>query len=560
MSEVKTEETVEYEQELKYRLKILKEDFEAGKINIAEGLSVNDSLNSVRYDKNGEIDLETVDGVVRSMAMMSAVIRNREDLKNSISLSEIQHTYFEFVERNFGAFYKIMQERKMSPHDAGMIASKCPSTIKELLTNVNEFLDAINEFWMQTGDIAQIHIEDMHSNVKGVFGGDLFPSHSENIASKCGIYTDTIILPDPFLRSKHIFENFSNEKKAYYFMKHAMNILQYKDLACADVEIPIIAIIPDFSALEEEEKEFYHKLGIQDSLIHSQKLFGRKFESFDELMEFTQHLDTVEKAIAEVNDPSKILFDTSWKGDAKEQLKQALDSNYFGMHQFNSPGLMLAMQAVGRMGTSNELLIKARRLNGTPIIDAPTSWKYFSWKIEYDAERMEKETNSHDLHVLNGLQGLGTNQMEWIGNIPVEALIEIRKEGALDEIRSLLGKGINDLIDSNPSNFHRTRDQIFDNINSAFKDHEENLKLLKSKQWKFAGTDIGSWMVMGTLEVAAAITGTPVWGMGALAVNQVVDAPKLKDIPSSIKKLVEENKKVKKSPVGLLFNIRKKNA
>jgi hypothetical protein len=205
----------------------------------------------------------------------------------------------------------------MSPHDAGMIASKSPETIKELLVNINEFLDAIHEFWVQTGDITQMHIENMHGNVKGIFGGDLFPSHAENIASKCGIYTDTIILPDPFLRSKHIFEKFSDDKKAYYFMKHAMNILQYKDLACANVEIPIIAIIPDFSALEQEEKEFYHTLGVQDSLIHSQKLFGRKFESLEDIMDFTQHLDTIEKAIAEVKDPSRVLFDTSWKGNAK---------------------------------------------------------------------------------------------------------------------------------------------------------------------------------------------------------------------------------------------------
>jgi hypothetical protein len=38
------------------------------------------------------------------------------------------------------------------------------------------------------------------------------------------------------------------------------------------------------------------------------------------------------------------------------------------------------------------------------------------------------------------------------------------------------------------------------------------------------------------------------------------DVPKLKDIPQSIRDLAEENQKVKKSPVGLLFDIHKKNA
>jgi thiamine monophosphate kinase len=60
--------------------------------------------------------------------------------------------------------------------------------------------------------------------------------------------------------------------------------------------------------------------------------------------------------------------------------------------------------------------------------------------------------------------------------------------------------------------------------------------------------------------VAAAVTGTPVWGMATIAADQMFDVPKLKDIPKSIRELAKENEKVKKSPVGLLFNIHKKNA
>ena len=62
------------------------------------------------------------------------------------------------------------------------------------------------------------------------------------------------------------------------------------------------------------------------------------------------------------------------------------------------------------------------------------------------------------------------------------------------------------------------------------------------------------------LEVTAAITGAPVWGMATIAADQALDAPKLKDIPQSIRDLSNENEKIKKSPVGMLFNINKKNA
>ncbi len=558
MTESETEAQKAYEERLRRRLKILQQQFKEGKIKIAKGLKVEESLLAVRTGPDGEIDLDTVDGLVRSMALAAEHFHDRNELKESISLSEIQNTYFEFIEQNFGRFYEIMVQRGLSPHDAGMAAIQSQASIDEVNQYVDEFLNIIDEYWKQTGDIAHIHIEDMHKNAKGVFGGDLFPSPYENIASKCGIYMDTVVLPDPFLRSRHIFNNMNDKDRAYYLIKHALNILQYKTLACANVEPPIVVILPDIAELQEDEKEFFHDLGKQDSLIHSGKLFGRNFDSIEELLEFAGKLDTAERVVAEIKDDSRILFDTEWEGSPEEQIKRAMSDKHAKMIGINHPGMIIASQSVGRMSVSNELLIKSRRLRGTPIIDAPTSWQYLAWKMEYDAERVEKNENVTDLHVVRGLQNLANGEMEWLGNVPPEALIEIRQQDAMGDIRELLGKGIEELTSNNPNNYHRSHDQVFDNINEAFEQHKQKIKELQSKKWKFAGSDIGSWLVTGTLGVTAAATGTPVWALAAIAVDQLLDAPKLKDIPSSIKELVKENKELNQSPVGILFNVSKK--
>jgi hypothetical protein len=558
MPEEKTPEEIEYEERLRRRLKILQEKFKEGKSHIAEGLDVEKSLLAVKTGPDGEIDLDTVDALVRSMALAVTAMHDREELKKSASLNEIQTLYFQFIEQNFGHFYKIMVERNLTPHDAGRALTQNTKAIEEITENLEEFLAVIHEFWSNVGDIAHIHVEDMHEHIKGIFGGDLFPSHDENIASKCGIFTDTIILPDPFLRSKHIFDNYPKESQAYYLIKHAMNILQYKELACAELDIPIIAILPDQAALQEEEREFFHSLGKDDSLIHAGKLFSKNFESFEELLEFAKELDTIERVVAEIGDVSRVLFDTEWEGNVTSQLKQALESEHYRPF-VDSPGMLLASQALGRMSVSNELLIKSRRLNGTPIIDAPTSWQYLAWKMEYDSERAESQTGDHNLHIVRGLQDLAMNDMEWLGNIPTDALIDIRQQGAMEEIRIMLGRGIDQIVSSNPANFHRSRDQIFDNIDRAFAQHKKNVDELKAKQWKFAGKDIGSWMVMGSLGVTAAVTGMPVWGLAAIAADQLLDAPKLRDIPKSIRNLADESNKVKKSSVGMLFSVSKKN-
>lgn len=278
-------------------------------------------------------------------------------------------------------------------------------------------------------------------------------------------------------------------------------------------------------------------------------------------MEFCGHLDTIERAAAEIKDHDRVLFDTQWQGTVSEQLERVTqDPAYAGLLGTDNPGLIVASQALGRMSTSNELLVKARRLRGTPIIDAPTSWQYLVWKLEYDAGHTEEIEGLRDLHVVRGLQTLAENDMQWLGRIPHEALLEVRKTGALGEVREILTKGVEDLATANPTNFHCTSDLVFDNIHAAFAEHRKNIDALVAKGWKFAGSDLGSWVVVGSLAATAAATGAPVWGLAALAADQLLRAPKLRDIPQSIRELAAETTKVKRSPVGMLFRLSKRVA
>lgn len=407
-----------YEKRLRRRLKILRKTFEDGKIRIPNDPHIKESLLAVRYGPDGEIDLDTVNGVVRSMALAITAMHDREELKKAYPLDEIQQTYFDFIDKNFGEYYKIMLERELTPHDAGVALSRREEVINSITDQIPEFIGMIEEFWSNAGDAVFAHVEDMHESLKGVFGGDLFPAHNENIASKCGVYADTIILPDPFLRSKDLFLRWPKDDQAYYFIKHALNLLQYRELACAEVEKPIVVIVPDRGALEEGERDFYMKLGKQDSIEHAARMFGRKFESFEELMEFAGALDTIEKVVAELKDQSRVLFGTDWEGDISEQIKNAIEGDSGQLMGTNHPGIIVASHAMGRMTVSNEILIKARRMRATPIIDAPTSWAYLNWKLEYDAGKAETESGLKDLHILRGLQSLSENEMQWLGNVP----------------------------------------------------------------------------------------------------------------------------------------------
>lgn len=552
-------EQEEYRARLNERLKILQKNLETGKIHVAEHLrdSVKESLCNIKYDGKGEIILESVDASIRSMALLVEQLDVRDELKKKYSLFEIQSLYFDFISTNFDHFYQQMLKANVTPgHIAEFLSSKS-SFVNSLIKQLPDFLEAIYEFWRNVGDIAYWHIEDSHEQITGVYGGDLFPTHDENIASKCGIYSDTIVLPDPFVRSKIVFEHYPDDKKVYYLIKHAMNILKYRNLACVENGKPIVVILPDMPNLEDNGRDFLNHVANLDALIHAEKIFGRKFESIDEFTEFCLSLDTVENTIKEIKDPNRVLFDSDWKEPLPQQFKRALGSDEMKAIGRGEPGLLLFNQALGRMSVSNELLLKARQLSGTPIMDVETSWRFLNWKLEYDASKAKDYYHSEDLHILKGLTDLSQTDLPWLGNIPPESLLELRRQGALEEIRSILGNNIQELVHANPTNCFRTRDQILENVEQSFENHRKKLEELKAKNWKFAGHDIGSWIVMGGIEISAALTGTPAWGVAALIANQFLDAPKLKEIPQRYQDLVKQNKEVHQSPVGMLFKISK---
>lgn len=562
---MKSEEEKEYEKRVKARVLTLKQFLEKGekKINVVnkeDALRFEESFRKIRFDKDGDPILDTVDARIRSLALVIEQLDHRDKMKRAISLQQIQEGYFNRIEGNFNHFYKIMIEKNVSPHLVARVIAYGKQSIDHLNDVIEPILKDLEEFWELVAESGYLHLEDDFDSIKAVFGGDLFPSNEENIASKCGIYTDTIILPCPFIRSRHMFKVWTKEQRVYYLLKHALNILQYKELALTELDKPIVAILPDKEMMDEFAYEHISRLGEKDALFHAQKIFGRKFENMEELMEFGKSLDTVEKVTNEIKDPKRVLFDTEFKDSLELQIQNHMKSDSAKAMRTDNPGILVSMMGFGRMSVCNELLLKSSKVGGIPLIDAPTSWEYFKWKLEYDSERTYPDRDYTKMHIVKGLNGLDNTKLQWIGKIPPKGLIELRKNGAINEIREILSKGIDELVLANELDFTNTSHKVFNNLYIAFNQHQKNIKELVNKKWKIAGKDFGSWLVMGSVEIASACLGTPLYGLSTVILNQIMDAPKIKDLPKIVDEIREsdrERQKLKKSPLGLMFNYKK---
>lgn len=534
--------------------------FEKGLIEIAPSIrnEVVASFKKLRFDVTGELDISSVDSRIKFLA--NAAIERQEgfEVREKISLLEIQSSYFKLIQKNFGQWYKVMVNNKSTPHEVAEHFSSPNIDSGNLNEAITPLLNIITEFWDQVADSAYSHLTEDHKSTKAVFGGELFPETDQNIVSKCGIYTDTIIFPCPFMRTKPLIHGMGREEKLYYILRTALEILHYREVAIADVQRPIVVILPDLEMMDETEYNKTQDLGLLDGIYHAQKIFGRNFESADELFEFCHSLDTIEKVLAKVVDKDKLLIDIKDKEPLKVQLQKHLTSQTFTYAESKHPGFLASMLGVGRMGICNELLKKSSTIGGVPLIDSPTSWEYFKWKTEYDAERAYPDKDHSQLHTLKGVGSLSNSNLYWVGQIPHQGLIEIRKSGALDEIRAILSKGVSELVSANNIDYQSTTHRVYNNLNHAFNEHQKRIKHLRNKKWKIAGRDIGSYIVLGSLEIASVCTSIPSIGVSAIVLGKVLDLTDTVNLNPKVtinkwNSIKSESLAQENSSVGLIF-------
>ncbi len=542
-------------QELHRRIELLKERLEAGKIHVASHLidGFRHSISKVRYAKDGLVDPDTVDGRIRALCSGIAVQHDRDEWKKAVSIKEIQQAYFARIEHNFGPLYEMMLEVHASPYQFARWYSSKKEHVDKF--SPEEFINELKKFWDNISEPTWIHFQDSF-NLKGVFGGEIFPDGATNVASWAGIYLDTLVLPDPFLKISSIASLMSPEEKIYQILRIGLQVLAYKKLALSDIDPPIIAVLPDKIHMEKEYHESVIHSAVLDTLTHANRLFGNKFSEIEELREYLSKYKTSSDLVRAIKDPRYLVFATEWDGSLEDHINRYIEEmpEKIGM---TTPGDAVITQLRSMFSQSNDLYQRSQDLHGVPIIRAETSWLWYKWMLE-NQSHIQLSSNLEDLHISHALQTTVPNEITWIGDIPADALIEMRQSGAMAEVRAILRSGIKELIEINPSNFHNTGDKVFKNIDKAFSDHELKLKELASKKWKFAGRDIGSFLVVGSIEIAAAITGHPLYGTAAAVAGMSGLVPTAKEIKEKYKNISNEKNKLLTTGVGMLFKHKKK--
>lgn len=543
-------------QDLTDRVFLLRKNLEEGKIHFAAHLvdSFRSSYEAIRLTPDGLVDPSTVNGSIRAATLALREFKYRQEAKDAISLADIQDKYFTILDNQFGKFYEAMVKAGGNPEQAAHFFCRNEAQVKQVIAKGPELISDMRSFWNAVCDSGTFHLQDS-KQLKVTFSGDLFPGHWQNVVSTAGLYVDTIILPCPITRLSTLFMLTPNKFMVERLFKHVLTAMTYRSLATSGLSPPIVLILPGSDEVNTDERFSLIDRASPLILNHAKYLFGRDFESLPDLNEFCTAMPTIDNLTKELQGHDRLLFDTDWPQGPREQLTEMLKSSNpipYGLDSTNA-GHHVFASCMGRMAQALDAREKAFEFGGTPMITAPTSWEYFTWMLQYDADTApDNIENRESMHVVRALTGTENSSLEWFGNVPPETILEIRKNGHEQEIRSILNRGIGSLVKINPQNYNRTATQLVQNLDSAFQDHQKAIKDAKNKMLKFYGTDVASCVAVGAIAVTAAITASP--ALGAISgFLGIAGAPNLKDIKSKHKDLAEVERQQRSSPTGILF-------
>src|ERR1700730_15120889 len=171
--------------ELHDMVMFLNEELSAGRIKVSSESTV-DALARVRFGPDGKVDPSTVDGSVRALGLSALGAQYYREVRE-MPLRDVQSRNFDILDGSFGTIFEEAKRKGVTPQKVAEAIYSNESTLSAFNSGVSDVAAGLTELWEVHGPIVEAHLSDLQS-LKSVFGGDVFPSYTSNIACSVGLY------------------------------------------------------------------------------------------------------------------------------------------------------------------------------------------------------------------------------------------------------------------------------------------------------------------------------------------------------------------------------------
>jgi len=491
---------------------------ETGKLNfhpqMKDAEQIKRELSQIKKTADGQIDIESCSPLVRSLARTMFLVDNHEvnqassepepEPVSSEKLIGAQREYLNLLNDLFEGAHKC-KVSSIANHADFIKYSKAnvESIARELERRMPDVIPKLGAIYGQLLPMCSGYAKSAASTVQLVAGGGsrLLETQISSIR-KVVLYSDCVYIPDPvmpWIESERKEERFRHVE----MLRSIYAVLRFKPLVDANMPRPAVVFFPSFEkSLEERDVETQDATGRLFMDVMGYYL-ERRFE--DEQEVFVYARDNPAQFLAQVDRHSLYLAPG---GSPRDSLLEAIASHKRhraemmsseAVEKYNNlpDSVFVAIAIMERLQPQHHLMENAKMLVGQPLLtNAAASHYYSKCAKAFSGNLLERNLLSQE--TISTLDALADSRFDWMANIPLSTLAELRENGENEQFRSRLSAYTSRLGDSAMNDLDVVARSVASGLQGLVEQHARDVKDMKSR-WakKYTLQAVESWVGLG---------------------------------------------------------------
>jgi hypothetical protein len=335
-------------------------------------------------------------------------------------------------------------------------------------------------------------------------GGSRFLPTQLGAVRKMLLYTDTILIPDPvypWLEVERSEERFSHVN----MLQNVFTLLHLKPLVDAELPYPAIFVFQSWEKRLEKHDE-KTLTGIENLTAGFFSHYtGNQFGDVGEVLEYARRSE--QDFLRKVEEHK--LF-VAPEGSPGQKIDEAIKQYRENMNVWRSPealrvynrlrdGELVWNGIYERLGPQWHLLENAEELNSQPMLCLEAHWHYYTLCVKmFEGRLLEGKLLKPE--TVSTLRALNDSRFEWLGNVPIRALAELRERNENEEFRKRISGFTSALHESAVEDIDRVAAEVGRGIAALLADHRNKVRAIQQKYEqtyaKLAVAGLGAWITL----------------------------------------------------------------
>ncbi|WP_226993982.1 hypothetical protein [Myxococcus hansupus] len=454
-------------------------------------------LQNIRRDGNGLVIPESVSPALKATAIAASYAEGVEPgaptkladpIKSQRELFSIFQDLFASITGRDHSHYSSTTQINDD------ILKQLKSNYKKLAKNFNHTIERLVKFY-NTEKSHLLREAQQIAGLKIVLGGQSqFLGSQLSGVRQMMLYADTILIADPVY---HFIEaDIRDVAIPTRIATTLFHLLALKPLVDAELAYPAIFVFPSFERALEARDVVTQQGIFQLAIKLIRNATGLEIHSMQEVADFAvereaEFMTAITRSqifLPPGYTPPEPIDAYKACGIYLDEIAGTRPEPAIALMKSLPPGHLALQGILERVGPQYHLQENAEVLSAQPMVVLPVHWHYMERISEASANELERK-GILPKGSLGTFRGLQDPSLTWLGNVPIDALVNLRRDEANKEFRKRMAELSKELDSASILDAQKVAREVAHGLASLINSHQKEIRELEAKWFpKYAKT------------------------------------------------------------------------